>query len=157
MKLLILSDTHGNYPLAVKALDEAGQIDRIIHLGDEFEDARMIEAITGSPLIKVPGNCDLGIEDARNITVTFDGSRIFMTHGDRYLVKSGLARLHKKAAAERAGIVLYGHTHVAAITEIDGILFVNPGCLGYNCSTPSYAILTITDGKVVAEICPITP
>jgi uncharacterized protein len=157
MKLMILSDTHGNYLLAVKALEEAGQVDQIIHLGDEFEDARMIEAISGSPLIKVPGNCDLGVEDARNITVTFDGIRVFMTHGDRYQVKSGLARLHKKAAAEQAGIVLYGHTHVAAITEIDGILFVNPGCLGYNCSTPSYAILTITHGKVAAEICPITP
>ena len=157
MRLLILSDTHGNYLLAVKALEETGQVDRIIHLGDEYEDARMIEAIIGSPLIKVPGNCDLGVEDARNITVEFDGIRIFMTHGDRYQVKSGLARLHKKATAEQAGIVLYGHTHVAAITDIDGILFVNPGCLGYNCSAPSYAILTITHGKVAAEICPINP
>jgi putative phosphoesterase len=157
MRLLILSDTHGNYPLAVKALEEAGQVDQIIHLGDEFEDACMIEAILGSPLIKVPGNCDLGVDDARTITMTFDGSRIFMTHGDRYQVKSGLARLHKKATAEQAGIVLYGHTHVAAITEIDGILFVNPGCLDNKCSTPSYAILTITHGKVVAEICPINP
>ena len=157
MRLLILSDTHGNYPLAVKALEETGQVDRIIHLGDEYEDARMIEAIIGSPLIKVPGNCDLGVEDARNITVEFDGIRIFMTHGDRYQVKSGLARLHKKATAEQAGIVLYGHTHVAAITDIDGILFINPGCLGYNCTTPSYAILTITHGKATAEVCPIVP
>ncbi len=157
MRLLILSDTHGNYPLAVKALEEAGQVDRIIHLGDEFEDARMIEAIIGSPLIKVPGNCDLGVEDARTITVTLDGSRVFMTHGDRFQVKSGLARLHKKAAAEQAGIVLYGHTHLAAITEIDGILFINPGCLDYKCDTPSYAILTITAGRVSAEICPIKP
>lgn len=152
MNLLVLSDTHGNYPLAIKALEDAGPVDRIIHLGDDIEDARMIEAIIARPLIKVPGNCDLGVEDARAVSVTFGGRKIFLTHGDRYQVKSGLTLLRKKAIAEQARIVLYGHTHVAAIEEIDGILFVNPGALCAACPHPSCAILTIAAGKVSAEI-----
>jgi putative phosphoesterase len=152
MKLLILSDTHGNYPLAIQALEETENVDLIVHLGDEIEDARMIEAITGRPLIKVPGNCDLGVEDARSVSLMCEGMKLFITHGDRYHVKAGLARLREKAAAEQARIVLYGHTHVAAIEEIDGILFVNPGALCTKCPTPGYATLTIVAGKVLAEI-----
>lgn len=152
MKLLILSDTHGNYPLAIRALEEAGQVDQVIHLGDEIEDARMIELITGRPLIKVAGNCDLGSEESREISVTFGGKSLFVTHGDRYLVKSGLASLRKKAADAGAEIVLYGHTHVAAIEKIDGMLFINPGCLRHNCRSASYAILTIAAGKAAAKI-----
>lgn len=157
MNLLVLSDTHGNYPLAIKAIEDAGPVDQIIHLGDDIEDARMIEAIIGQPLIKVPGNCDLGVEDARTVLVTRGGRKLFITHGDRYQVKSGLTHLHKKAVAEQARIVLYGHTHVASIQEIDGILFVNPGALCAKCPAPSYAMLTIAAGKVSAEIIPVSP
>lgn len=152
MKLLILSDTHGDYPLAVRALDEAGPVDQIIHLGDEIEDARLLEEITGRPLLKVAGNCDLGSTDAREISCTLEGRRIFMTHGDRYYVKSGLAGLREKGVEENAGIVLYGHTHVAAVEEIGGTLFVNPGCLSSKCRNASYATLTITPDGVAAEI-----
>ncbi len=155
MKLLIFSDTHGNYPLAVEALEEAGHADLIIHLGDAIEDARMIEAVIGRPLVKVPGNCDLGVEDARTVSVPCDGIKLLVTHGDRYQVKSGLAQLRKKAAAEQARIVLYGHTHRAAIEEKDGILFVNPGALSARCPDPSCAIVTISHGNIAAEIFPI--
>jgi putative phosphoesterase len=155
MRLLVISDTHGNYPLAVEVLEGAGPVDVIIHLGDEIEDARMIEAIIGRPLVKVPGNCDLGEEGARALSLSCDGTKFFITHGDRYQVKAGLAHLHKKAAKEKARIVLYGHTHVAAIVEIDGILFVNPGALSAKCSTPSYATITISAGEVAAEIIPV--
>lgn len=155
MRLLILSDSHGNYPLALSAVEKAGRVDRIIHLGDEIDDARMIELITGRRLIKVPGNCDAGAGEPREVSVTFGGRNLFLTHGDLYLVKSGLANLRKKAAETGAGIVLYGHTHLAAIEEIDGILFINPGCLGGRCRSTSYALLTISAGGVAAEIVPI--
>jgi putative phosphoesterase len=155
MRLLVISDTHGNYPLAVKVLEDAGPVDLIIHLGDVIEDARMVEAITGRPLVKIPGNCDLEVEDARAVSLSCEGTKLFITHGDRYLVKTGLAQLRKKAAAEQARIVLYGHTHSAAIVEIDGILFVNPGALSVKCPTPSYATITISGGDVAAEIKPV--
>jgi len=155
MKLLILSDTHGNYPLAIKALEMAGQIDQIFHLGDGIDDARIIEEITGHRIIKVPGNCDLSAPEPRELLTVLAGKLIFVTHGDNYNVKAGLALLHKKACQENADIVVYGHTHVGYAGELDGILFVNPGCLRYKWPITSYAIISIDAGRASAGIFPI--
>jgi uncharacterized protein len=155
MKLLILSDTHGNYPLAIKALEMAGRIDQIFHLGDGIDDARIIEEITGHRIIKVPGNCDLSAPEPRQILTVLAGKLILVTHGDTYNVKAGLALLHKKACQVNAGIVLYGHTHVGYTGELDGMLFVNPGCFRYKWPITSYAIISIDAGRASARIFPI--
>ncbi|KAF0216253.1 MAG: hypothetical protein FD174_3707 [Geobacteraceae bacterium] len=153
MKLLILSDTHGNYSLAIRAIaQQNGHFDRIVHLGDEMEDACIIEKIIGQPVDKVPGNCDFAAKTPRELCKTLAHKKIFLTHGDKYNVKAGLAQLHKKALAERAQIVLYGHSHVAAIETIDDVLFINPGCLHKSCTNPTYAILSIISGEISAEI-----
>ena len=157
MRFLVLSDTHGNYPLAVKALETAGSVDRIFHLGDGIEDARFMEEITGHRIIKVPGNCDLSAPDPRDISADFAGQTIFITHGDAYNVKRGLAQLHKQACRKNARIVLYGHTHIGSVEVLDGILFINPGCLSYKCPRTSYAILTLDSRMAAARIFPIMP
>ena len=157
MRFLILSDTHGNYPLAIKALEMAGQVDRIFHLGDGIEDARFIEEITGHRIIKVPGNCDLTATDPSDISAVFADRKFFITHGDSYNVKSGLALLHKKACMENVQIVLYGHTHVGSAEVLDGILYVNPGCLRSRWPDTSYAILSIDSGIVRVKIFPTNP
>jgi putative phosphoesterase len=157
MKFLILSDTHGNYRLAIKALEAAGRVDRIFYLGDGIDDARLMEELTGHSIIKVPGNCDLSAPEPPEIQTVLAGKTFFVTHGDRYNVKSGLSRLHQKASRERAQIVLYGHTHQSHIGEIDGILYVNPGCLRFNWSPSSYALLTIDSGINRARIIQIAP
>lgn len=153
MRILILSDTHSNYPLALKAVEEYAPFDEIVHLGDELEDAVMLEQITGRVLIKVPGNCDYMAKQPRDLCLGLGSLRVLITHGDKYQVKSGLARLHKKALAERANIALYGHSHRASIDTVDGILFINPGCTVRNSHIdPSCAILTIESGQATAEI-----
>jgi len=157
MRFLILSDTHGNYPLAIRALEMAGKVDRIFHLGDGIEDARLIEEITGHHLIKVPGNCDLTAPDPRDVSAVFAGLKFFITHGDTYNVKGGLAGLRTKAGAENAHVVLYGHTHVSSVELLDGILFVNPGCLRCKWPDTSYAILSVLSGTARARIIPIKP
>src|SRR3974390_1590912 len=113
MKLLILSDTHGNYPLALKASEIAGEFDGILHLGDGMEDAGILAEITGCQVTTIVGNCDPAAAAPRELSTVYAGKKIFCTHGDCYNVKAGLARLHKKALAEEAQIVLYGHTHRA--------------------------------------------
>lgn len=155
MKLLILSDTHGNYSLAIRAIAQTGQVDRIVHLGDEMEDACIIEKIIGQVVVKVPGNCDFAAKIPRELCKTIAHKKIFLTHGDKYNVKSGLAQLHKKALAEKAQIVLYGHSHVAAIDTIDDVLFINPGSLQKSCTKPTYATLNIVSGEISAEIIPV--
>jgi putative phosphoesterase len=158
MRFLILSDTHGNYPLAFRALEMAGPVDRIFHLGDGIEDARLIEEITGREIVKVPGNCDISASDPGDVTAVFAGKRFFITHGDRYGVKRDLARLSARAREEQAEIVLYGHTHVGAVELLDGTMFVNPGCLRYKWPTASYALLEVdAAGNSHACIHPILP
>lgn len=157
MKIIVLSDTHGNQSLALSILDGNGDANRIVHLGDEVEDARFIEEISGKSVIKLAGNCDFSTDQPRENTLDVAGRRIFLTHGDLYNVKAGLEKLLKRAAAVRADVVLYGHTHQAAVLEIGGILLVNPGCLKKGCDQPSFAVVTIGVDSVSAEIIPVTP
>ncbi|AJE04885.1 metallophosphoesterase family protein [Geobacter pickeringii] len=154
MKLVILSDTHGNQPLALAIIDAHGDADHIVHLGDEIDDACFLEDATGRDIVKVSGNCDCSFDSPRETLLDLEGHTVLITHGDLYNVKTGMERLKKRARAEKADIVLYGHTHLAAIDELDGILYVNPGCLKKGCEQLSYAVLTLENGSVSAKIIP---
>ncbi len=152
MKIMVLSDTHGNYPLAIRAVDQAGEVDCVIHLGDEMADACIIENVIGTPVIKVPGNCDQTATEPREVLTIFAGKKFFITHGDRYGVKAGLGRLQRKALEESVQVALYGHTHVASVELIGGIFFVNPGTLAKGRSPGSYAVVTIQSDTVTVDI-----
>jgi uncharacterized protein len=155
MKIAVLSDTHGNYPLAVKILGLIPDLDCIIHLGDTLDDAEILECALDCPTISVAGNCDTDPSVPREILLTFNDMTILATHGDTYAVKSGIDRLRRKASALKAKAVLYGHTHNPFIHVEDGILFVNPGCLKKSAAHLSYAILTIENGTIDAHLVPV--
>lgn len=155
MKLAVFSDTHGNYPLALRALEEYGHVDGIIHLGDDIEDADIIEDIVDCPVVKVAGNCDRGAQAPRELHCTFAGVSFFLTHGDAYQVKAGLAKLRARAHAGQFRVVLYGHTHIAAVEQAGDTTFVNPGCLHKGSDTKSFATITIEAGMVSARIIPL--
>lgn len=157
MRIIILSDTHGNYARAVKAVSEAGHIDMVIHLGDEYSDGVLVGQFCELPVLAVPGNCDLGCTEPRLRTATIAGRKILITHGDRYGVKTGLNHLVKKGLSERADIVLFGHTHQALVQQTDGVLLVNPGTLQHRAVNQSYAILEIYDGTASATIISLDP
>lgn len=152
MKLAILSDTHGNYPLAIKALELADRLDYIIHLGDTADDAEIIEMTIGCEVIKISGNCDVAKKYPELITTTISNRKFLLTHGDQFSVKNGLGLLRQRAQEEGADVILYGHTHIPSILEIDGMLFVNPGALKQTSSTQNFAILCIENDGVTAEI-----
>jgi putative phosphoesterase len=152
MNILVVSDTHGNYLAPLCCFDEADAIDMIIHLGDEIDDAKMLEKLVRIPVLMVPGNCDNSAKEPRELCRKIEGHTFFMTHGDRYRVKRGVDEIVKKAQRIAATVVLYGHTHTAAILEKDGILLVNPGTLMSASQSKSFAILTISGNAVTAEI-----
>jgi hypothetical protein len=157
MIIVILSDTHGNQSLALRILDLHGDAGHVIHLGDELQDADFLEDATGMPIIKVQGNCDCSPSHPRESSLELAGRRFLLTHGDLYQVKSGLERLQERAAAVDATVVLFGHTHVALIESISGILYVNPGCLKRGCNRLTYAVITMDNGTISAEILPAIP
>jgi putative phosphoesterase len=152
MKIAILSDTHGNYALALKILDLLGDFEQIIHLGDTSGDAEIIELALERKLVIVSGNCDMSGNYPHLAGLDISGKRILITHGDRFHVKSGLAGLCRKAKMYRADIVLYGHTHIAHIEKEEGILFINPGTLKETASRQSMAVLHIEGDEARAEI-----
>lgn len=151
MKILLVSDTHGNFQTPLEIFKETGA-EMLIHLGDEIEDAFTLETAIEHPVIKVPGNCDPRAKEPRELLQSIVGHQFFITHGDLYRVKNGLHRLVEKAQSLRAAVVLFGHTHVPMIQKQDGILLINPGTLMVGSDARSYALLNVTHFKITSEI-----
>lgn len=151
MRVLVISDSHGNYAHAFKAHHLAGPVDHVVHLGDGAEDARLMEEVLGVPVHRVAGNCDLDPELPAELTLELGGCRILITHGNRQRVKSGLRQLVGKGIEVGAAVILYGHTHLPAVELANGILLVNPGALKEGLPG-SYAVVTVDGATASAEI-----
>jgi putative phosphoesterase len=147
-----MSDTHGNYPLALKACDDLDSYDVIIHLGDGGDDVAILKNALETQIINVAGNCDLGSIAPRELLWECEGKKLLLVHGDAYGVKSGLARLEKRAIETGVAAVLFGHTHHATVTNLSGILAVNPGTLMRSCQHTTYATLEITTSSIAAKL-----
>lgn len=152
MKILVTSDTHGNYPLLFQACEQAAPFDAVIHLGDGDEDADLVARVLGVHLISVAGNCDLGSRAPRELIWECEGQRLLLTHGDRYGVKGSLSQLEQRARAEGVQAVLFGHSHLPTITSLSGILFINPGTLIKTATQRGFAVLEIHETGITAQL-----
>lgn len=143
----VISDTHGLVrPQALAALAGA---ERIIHAGDvgSPDVLTALEAI--APVTAIRGNNDR-FAWARRLPATtlveLDGARLYVLHDATELTLDPVA----------AGIaaVIAGHSHRPAITERDGVLFVNPGSAGPRRFTLPVAVarLHVRHGKVRGEL-----
>ena len=154
MKIIVISDTHGNFPLALRACEHAEPIDLAIHLGDSDDgnDAELLEQFLDVDVIKVAGNCDPGSDAPRELIWECKGRRLLLAHGDRYGVKNGMSRLEQRALEAGADAVLFGHTHCATITTRSGMLFVNPGTLMKSGAPTTFAILEISSTGIEVNL-----
>lgn len=146
---VILSDSHGRSGETLKKLSPLfGENDYVIHLGDGSRDISWVKDRQNVYLLK--GNCDLfpGLEEC---VIEEEGHSIFCCHGHRYNVKLGLDELAEHARRLGCDIALYGHTHLAGIAEINGILCINPGAL-CDRTDPSYCYLVLNRKERVAKI-----
>lgn len=148
MKILVISDTHGETYRAEKVIKGLKNIDMIIHLGDYVRDARKLSALYPRiPMEYVYGNCDFSTKDVPSEKVLdCCGKKIFITHGHHYSVKRGYDKLYDKAEEVDADILLFGHTHIDDIDEENGHVLLNPGSISNprNHSNGSYAIIEIS-------------
>lgn len=131
MRVLIVSDTHGRHAGLEKALEKAGKIDYLVHLGDTEGGEFFIEAICHCPAYIVAGNNDFFSELPKEMEIRFGSKKAFMTHGHYYYVSLGPERLIDEGKARGADIVMFGHTHKPYLEEIDGMTILNPGSLSY--------------------------
>ncbi|NMB95297.1 MAG: metallophosphoesterase [Clostridiaceae bacterium] len=157
MKILVLSDTHGDIDNARRAIIKNNDIDLIIHLGDYFRDAENIKnEFPDIPIEYIYGNSDFLVNDTPSEKILkIEGKCFFITHGHKYSVKWGYSKLFKKAEEVGADILLFGHTHVADIVENEHCSIMNPGSISESRSNlgESYAIIDITNDTIKMRLC----
>ncbi len=127
MKIVVISDTHGDLSWFESARHIFDNADCVFHLGDVVSDAKKLEEKLPCPVHYVAGNCDIASGADKEILISVGAVKIFATHGNRYRVENDLYALSAQARSVEADICLYGHTHVADVTNFYGVWFVNPG------------------------------
>ena len=152
MRILVISDTHGNSPLLLRAGERAEPIDAAIHLGDGNEDADLLSHILDIEVIRVAGNCDQSSAAPRELLWECGGKRLLLVHGDQYGVRNGISRLEQRGIDLVADAVLFGHTHLATIITLSGILFINPGTLMKSSARTTFAIVEIDSSGIKTEL-----
>lgn len=152
MKILVVSDTHGDFNSLLRAVKAQPDAEVIVHCGDGDEQVQLLkDTYKDKMIVGVRGNCDWNSFLPSKETLKICGKKIFITHGHLYNAKMGLYKVVCAAREEGADILLYGHTHIAMNTYEDGLYMMNPGsCSGY---MASYGILEITEnGNVLTNI-----
>lgn len=151
MRILVVSDTHGDFYNFKKAVEAQKAADVIIHCGDsrnELDEIKMY--YPNKAFISVKGNCDLGSTLPLVEERVFEGKKLFITHGHMYNAKMSLYPLCCAAREAKADIVIFGHTHNALADYDDGLYILNPGSLnGYNAS---YAYIDVSEQGIVTNI-----
>lgn len=149
MKIVIVSDSHGNTLALREVLDREQDAEFIFHLGDGAADILAVQHAGRCPqAYVVRGNCDYAPGTPSERLCGFGGQLIFMTHGNGYEVKITTGALLSAARLKNADIALFGHTHEPYYGCHDGIYLFNPGALSRAVSGRlSYGVLTIAEGK----------
>ena len=158
MKLMIISDIHGSYNDLEKVMHyfDEEQPDRLIILGDilyhgprndlpkEYAPKKVIEMLNSisDSILCVRGNCDCEVDQmVLNFPCLADYSVldinwlfIYCTHGHLEPVK-----------LKMGDILLCGHTHVPAIEDRDGIIYMNPGSVSIPKENSPYSYMILED------------
>jgi putative phosphoesterase len=147
MLIGVISDTHGLMrPQALAAL-RASQ--RIVHAGDIGAPEVLSALAAIAPVTAIRGNNDRFAWARRvpeTVTLRVGAARLYVLHDVKAL------DFDPKAAGFSA--VIAGHSHRPAISERDGVLFVNPGSAGPRRFTLPVAVarLRVTGKRIRGEI-----
>ena len=152
MRILVVSDSHGDYRSLKKAIAAQPSAEVIVHCGDGANEVESLKIdFPEKKLIAVRGNCDWSSMLPSTEVAQVGGKRLFITHGHLYQAKFTIYNMICAAREEKADILLYGHTHCAMNEYDDGLYIMNPGsCHGYGAT---YGYIDITDkGDIVTNI-----
>lgn len=156
----VISDTHDNQnsvARAAKIFREHG-VQLVFHLGDivsPFTLRKLGAALGGVKIEAVYGNNDgeksllsrvakdlgAGLSDPPR-SLQLEGRRLLLLHGLGGYDET-LELVTALAESKRWNAVLYGHTHVAHLDYVRGVLVLNPGDASGYLGKPSVAILDL--------------
>ncbi|MBO5312575.1 MAG: YfcE family phosphodiesterase [Clostridia bacterium] len=163
MKFLVFSDSHRRTSGMISAIEKhKNKCDAVIFLGDGLDDIEYIRPrYPQIAFYAVCGNCDFFSSGAeKEMMLSLDGIKIFITHGHLYGAKGGYGRLVQEAEKRGADAVFFGHTHVPCddVWEINGksIRLFNPGSITaegyYGVVNTSNGVLITNHGKISQNI-----
>lgn len=151
MKILVVSDTHGQNHNLEAVLKKSGPLDMLIHLGDVGGSADYIRAISPCPLYMVAGNNDFFSDLQNELEISIGSYQVLLTHGHYYGVYRGPEHLFEEAVRRGFDIVMYGHVHRPVLEQRGHITVLNPGSLSYprqDNRKPSYLLMDLdSEGK----------
>jgi uncharacterized protein len=144
MRIGILSDTHDNLPKIEKAVKLFNQkkVDFVLHAGD------FVAPFTIDKLRKL--SCEW-----RGVFGNNDGEKKGLSAKSQGRIKNAPLRIrlggkkitlvHDRAildfGEEKADLIIFGHTHQAGVSRLNGKLIVNPGeCSGWVSGDASVAV-----------------
>ena len=148
MKILIVSDTHGQEKNLEEVLKKEEPIDALIHLGDLECGEDFISTHVKCPVYLVSGNNDFFCSLPREREITLGKYKVLITHGHYYYVSLGVEELRRQAVARGYQVAMFGHTHKPYLETKDGVAILNPGSLSYprqEGRRPSYMIMDIDE------------
>ena len=137
MKILLVSDTHGNNEALDFLVNQYPNMDLYLHLGDSESDEYSIY-----PFRSVRGNCDHFGDFQDYLVIPTPYGNMFAQHKPN--PNPDLLRKYD------IKIFVYGHTHVRKYFDEAGIISINPGAISFarDRYDYSYAILEISKEKV---------
>ncbi len=150
MKILVISDSHGDTASFDSAVRRHRSADVIVFCGDGHRDLQTIRAAhRNKAYIAVAGNCDWYCDLPLVQQSELCSKKIIVTHGHMFGVKNGYSRITNFGHQNNADILLFGHTHKQFCTVDGGMLLLNPGAMGYG---GRYSIIEINEktGKIKA-------
>lgn len=157
MKILIISDIHGDYDSFNKALENE-KYDKLIVLGDLFEYGSYYDEIDDSEIINklienknklllIKGNCDYMIDYEKYglyahdiFSLTINNHVFTFTHGHLYN-KINLPRFY-------GDVFVTGHTHIPKIEKEKNIIYLNPGSIGKPRGLSSKSYILLDENKI---------
>ena len=150
MRIGVVADTHcpeflDELPAAL--LEKLRGVDLILHAGDVGGEQTLERLGTLAPVEAVRGDHDPGLSQLPlKRLLEVGGRRIAVVHGNRSRLleepvtlvatltfglvwpRLGMGRWLRRQFPE-ADVIVYGHTHVARLEEVDGALVFNPGAV----------------------------
>lgn len=145
LRILVLSDSHGDYFTMQKAIKAQPSAEVVVYLGDGYRDfERCKPLLEGKRIYAVKGNND-DCDYPCNQIITVGGVKIYITHGNSEYVGFSLGKIIGIARENDCTIALHGHTHVQNETCYDGVRVFCPGAIKSN----EYGVIDIIDGGVI--------
>lgn len=131
MRILVVSDSHGKADDIKRVLEQVGDIDMFIHLGDIESGVDYVRDLANCETHMVSGNCDYGVDLPWFDEFTIADKNVFITHGHRFHVGYDLGQLKEFAIDNGFDVVMFGHTHVPYLEIGDEVTVLNPGSISY--------------------------